>query len=159
MNKISELRRILGDNFSWNKARLDCVVRFLLALFAVRTVNLSEIAVGFVSRAKVTSRYKRLCRFFRQFKLDYAQVAIWIFKLFVTDCKVYLTIDRTNWFWGKSKINILTLGIAYEGTAIPLLWHLLDKAGNASASEHQAILTRFVALFGKDCIAGVLADR
>lgn len=40
-----------------------------------------------------------------------------------------------------------------------MLWNLLDKAGNASAKEHEAMLQRFIDLFGRDCIAGVLADR
>jgi hypothetical protein len=159
MNKVSELKRILGENFVWNKARLDCFARMLLALFSVRTVNLSEIAVAFAAKAEIDSRYKRLQRFFRHFKIDYADLARWIFKLFLADRQIYLTVDRTNWFWGKAKINILTLGIAYEGVAIPLLWNLLNKAGNATAAEHEAILRRFVDLFGKDCIAGVLADR
>jgi len=159
MSKVSELKRILGENFVWNKARLDCFSRMLLALFSVRTVNLSEIAVAFAAKAEVNSRYKRLQRFFRHFEIDYAILAKWIFKLFLADRQIYLTVDRTNWFWGKAKINILTLGIAYEGVAIPLLWSLLNKAGNATAAEHGAILQRFVGLFGKDCIAGVLADR
>ena len=34
-----------------------------------------------------------------------------------------------------------------------------QKAGNATALEHKAIIKRFVDLFGKDCIAGILADR
>jgi hypothetical protein len=37
MDKINELKRILGENLVWNKARLDCFVRMLLALFVVRT--------------------------------------------------------------------------------------------------------------------------
>lgn len=65
MNKISELKRILGENFVWNKARIDCFARMLLALFSVRTVNLSEIAVAFAAKTEVNSRYKRLQRFFR----------------------------------------------------------------------------------------------
>jgi len=32
--------------------------------------------------------------------------------------KFYLTMDRTNWQWGKKDINILTLGIVFKGTAI-----------------------------------------
>ncbi|HEY2566796.1 MAG TPA: hypothetical protein VGH95_03725 [Candidatus Aquirickettsiella sp.] len=112
MNKVSELKVMIGQTFSWNKARLDCFVRMLLALFAVRTVNLSEIAVAFASRAEISSRYKRLQRFFAQFKFDYSQIARWIFKLFFSGNKsYYLTIDRTNWYWGKSKINIFVLGI------------------------------------------------
>lgn len=35
--------------------------------------------------------------------------------------KVYLIIDRTNWYWGKQKINIFMLGIAYEGLQSPIL--------------------------------------
>lgn len=55
MNKISELKSILGESFTWNKARLDCFAWMLIALFAVRTVNLSELAVGFGSKALVIS--------------------------------------------------------------------------------------------------------
>lgn len=160
MDKISELTGILSDSLNWNKARLDCFVRMLLALFAVRTVNLSEMALGFVSKAQVTSRYKRLQRFFNLFKIDYHHIAKLVFGLFFNaDKKIYLTVDRTNWFWGKAKINVLTLGIAYEGASIPVLWVMLNKAGNATAAEHQTIIERFISLFGKDCIAGILADR
>jgi hypothetical protein len=159
MEKISELTRILKDNFNWNKARLDCFVRMLLALFAVRTVNLSEIAVGFASSAEKDSRYKRIHRFFSQFSFNYPALAKWIFKLFVGEKKIYLTIDRTNWYWGKTKINIFMLGVAYEGVSIPLLWNLLNKAGNASAQEHIDLVNRFVEIFGVSNIEGVLGDR
>ena len=70
MDKISELKGILGESLLWNKARLDCFVRMLIALFIVRTVNLSEIAVAFSSKASVSSRYKRLQRFFRKFERE-----------------------------------------------------------------------------------------
>lgn len=94
MNKISELKSILGESFTWNKARLDCFARMLIALFAVRTVNLSELAVAFGSKAKIRSRYIRLQRFFKQFILDYNLVAQWIFALFFRDKQsIYLTID------------------------------------------------------------------
>ena len=108
MDKISELRDILGGFLKCNKARLDCFTRMLLALFAVRTVNLREIAVGFSSDTQIDSRYKRVKRFLAQFKVNQSVLAQWILKLFFSEeKKFYLTIDRTNWFWGKSKINIL----------------------------------------------------
>lgn len=53
----------------------------------------------------------------------------------------------------------MTLAVAYEGVAVPLFWCLLNKAGNATAIEHRAMLVRFIRLFGKACILGVLADR
>lgn len=159
MKEVSELQRMLGKILIWNKARLDCFTRMLLALFVARTANLSEIAVVMASKAKVESRYKRLQRFFRHFRIDYNVIAKFIFNLFFAGRQVYLTIDRTNWFWGKAKINILTLAVAYEGVAIPLFWCLLNKAGNATAIEHRAIIVRFVRLFGQSCILGVLGDR
>lgn len=115
MKEVSELKAMLCKIFVWNKARLDCFSRMLLALFIARTVNLSEIAVVMAAKAAVGSRYKRLQRFFRYFRMDYDMIAKFIFSLFFEGKKVYLTIDRTNWFWGKAKINILTLAVAYEG--------------------------------------------
>lgn len=141
-DKISELKEILGGFLFWNKARLDCFSRMLVGLFRVKTVNLKEIAVGFVSPA------------------DVELIARWICKLFFpAEKKFYLTIDRTNWFFGKAKINILVIAMAYEGIAIPLFWKFLNKAGNASAKEHVEILQRFIKNLGKDCILGGLGDR
>ncbi len=160
MNPTSELKEILNKSFTWHKSRLDCFARILLALISVRTVNLREIAVAFKSRAKIDSRYQRLKRFFAGFKIDSDTLAQWIFNLFFSDDKkVYLSIDRTNWFLGKSKINILVLGVTYEGIAIPLFWKMLVGSGNATSEEHIEIIKRFTKIFGKDYIAGILGDR
>ena len=160
MLAISELRNSLSVHLHWNKARLSCLSKLLLALITVRTVNLRECAVAFQSPALVDSRYKRLKRFFSGFQFHHEAIARWIFHLFAQNQRVYLTIDRTNWRWGKSDINVLTLAIAHEGMAIPLFWlPLSNKGGSATAKAHQAILERFICLFGQSCIQGVLADR
>lgn len=131
----------------------------LLALFAVRTVNLSELAIAMASKATMSSRYRRLQRFFSEYEFNYDAIAKLIFYLFFAGKKIYMSIDRTNWYWGKSKINIFTLAIANEGVAIPIIWRLLNKAGNASGKEHCQLIAIFVRLFGSDCIAGALDDR
>ena len=160
MDALSELVKSLNGYFKWNKARLFCLAGMLLALISVRTVNLREMAVAFASDALLDSRYKRLKRFFAYFKMDFDTIARWVYGLyFSAGERIYLSVDRTNWYWGKSKINVLTLGAAHEGVAMPLIWRALDKAGNALASEHIDIIQRFVKLFGSHCIEGVLADR
>ena len=160
MNLFSELAESLKISFQWNKSRLNCFAGILLALIAVRTVNFREIAVAFLSDAHVDSRYRRIRRFFASFKIDFVVIARWIFRLYFLDGeKVHLTMDRTNWYWGKSKINVFVLSFTHKGVAIPLLWRALDKAGTASAKEHQEILQRFVDIFGKGIIADVLGDR
>ena len=52
MTDIRSLERTLLDNLPWNKARIKFVARFLLALYAMRTVNLSILATAFSGRAK-----------------------------------------------------------------------------------------------------------
>lgn len=160
MEQISELRRSLNGYFGWNKARMTCFVQMLLALLLTRTVNLNKLACVFMSEAAQSSSYRRIQRFFAQFKLDYDHIAGFIFRLFfVSGGQWHLTMDRTNWQWGKSKINILTLGIAFKGTAIPIYWMMLDKKGNSDTAERIALVKKFVSQFGKGCIASLLADR
>lgn len=161
MKYISELSRILSEQLAWHKPRIDCFAQMLLALFKVRSINLSEIAVAMDSKnASIDSRYKRVYRFFSRFNIDFTVVARWIFFLFFNENqKVYIAIDRTNWFFGKAKINVFMLSICYEGIAIPLFWRLLNKAGCTSSEEQIELLSRFVNTFGKNSIEGVLGDR
>lgn len=122
-------------------------VKMLMALFATRTVNLDRLADGITSDADKESRYRRLQRFFALFRIDFDVIAGFIFKLFFTaGGKWYLTMDRTNWKWGKSDIDILTLAIAYKGIAIPIYWELLDKRGNSDTQER--------ILYGKRSVLG-----
>ena len=160
MEHISELRESLNGYFGWNKARMTCFVSMLVALLVTRATNLNKIACSLASNATQSSRYRRLQRFFAKFMIDYDQIAGFIFQLFfVADGRWYLAVDRTNWQWGKSDINILTLAIIFKGTAIPIYWELLDKKGNSDTPERIALIEKFVARFGRNCIAGILGDR
>jgi len=160
MNSFNGLAGSLNRYFKWHKSRMDCFAGMLLSIFRVRSINLSEVAVGFTSERKIESRYRRLKKFFTDYSLDFDKVALFLYTLFFApDKKVYLTMDRTNWFWGKAKINIFVLGIAYEGMAIPIFWRLLPKAGSSNFEEQRALIKRFIKLFGKTQIEGLLADR
>lgn len=75
MTDIRSLEQRLLENLPWNKARIKFVARFLLALYAVRTVNLSILANAFSRSAQIESNYKRLQRFLRQFEMPYAELA------------------------------------------------------------------------------------
>jgi hypothetical protein len=160
MNTLNGLVSSLNVYLGWNKARMDCFAKMLLGLISARTVNLQEIAVFFKSEAKVSSRYRRLQRFFALFEIDLTLLARWIFKLFFSQCSsYYLIIDRTNWRVGKKNINVFMLAVAYEGLAIPLFWSLLDKQGSSHVKEQKALIFRFINTFGTQGIAGLLGDR
>lgn len=70
-----------------------------------------------------------------------------------------LALDRTEWKLGKTTINLLVLAVVCSGCAVPLLWLVLDKAGASDTGERVCLLQRFVALFGKDKVRFVTADR
>lgn len=53
MADIRSLEQTLLENLPWNRARTKFVVRFLLALYAVKTVNLLILANAFSSIAQI----------------------------------------------------------------------------------------------------------
>ena len=160
MKHINELEISLSSHLKWNKSRIGCLARMILAMIAVRTVNLVDIACAFGGgQTKALSNYRRLQRFFSEFDFSYCEVARILFGLFAGEGKVYLSIDRTNWQWGQSPINILMLSLVYKGTAIPIHWSMVHSKGNSNTETRIALIDRFIRQFGTQCVAGLLCDR
>jgi hypothetical protein len=159
MKHISELQATLSNFFDWHKCRLDCLAQIIQALFVVRTVNLTQVASAFKSEAKEESSYRRVCRFFTGFTFDMSKIVLLVFRLFPLGDKCTLILDRTNWKWGKTPINILMLSIAYRGIGIPLFWVVLNLEGNSCAEDRIDLLKRVVEQLGINRIGILLADR
>jgi hypothetical protein len=161
MEQINELSSMLNQHFEWNKARMDCFVGMLIGVLKSRSMNLTEIALAFPNGSvKVESRYRRIQHFVHSYPIDFDHIALFIMLLFCFNTtSYYLTLDRTNWQWGKKDINILMLAVVYRGVAIPVYWLLLNKKGNSNTCERVRLLRRFIKQFGKQSILGVLADR
>jgi hypothetical protein len=70
-----------------------------------------------------------------------------------------LAIDRTNWDFGKTTINILMISVTWYGMGIPLQWMLLPTAGNSHSSERTELLDRLRAAFPDMKIAALMGDR
>lgn len=156
---IKALRTVLSAHLDWHGARLTLLAQFILALLRVRSVNLAALAPLLSTRAKPSSNYIRLQRFLRTFAIDQASIARTVTGVLPLGERWVLTLDRTNWKLGRAECNLLVLGVAYHGIAIPLFWTALDKAGNSSTAERIALLDRFLATFGAERIAYLLADR
>ena len=159
MTSIRPLERTLADNVPWNKARINFLAKFLIALIQVRTVNLTEIASVFPGRAQEASHYKRIQRFLRCFEISYAVIAVLLVALIGVPSPWILTLDRSDWQLGKTPLNVLVLGIVYKGVAIPVLWTILEKKGNSNSIERIAIIDEFISLFGVASIRYLCADR
>jgi hypothetical protein len=75
MHQITLIRQTLPPHLGWHGARINFLALFLVALFRVKTVNFSELAVGDLGKAQSASHDKRLQRFFSSFELDYYAIA------------------------------------------------------------------------------------
>ncbi len=159
MKEINLFREMLQQHLRWNAARVGFVSIFLIALIRVRTVNLAEIATGLSSEAKVGSRYKRLQRFFREFEVDYESIALMVVKVMKIPEPWVISIDRTDWKFGKTVFNVLTLGVVHHGIAFPLVWIMLDKKGNSNTRERCELWNRFLEIFADRQIDFLSADR
>ncbi|MCP4401975.1 MAG: IS4 family transposase [bacterium] len=159
MTELSPLITALTATFDWHGARIAFVSQFLVALIRVRTVNLTEIATAFCGETTSDSHYRRIQRFFKDFPLTRAQIAVAVVQWLPLGQQWLLCLDRTNWKFGTMDINILVLAVAYKGVAIPLLWVFLDKRGNSNSFERIGILKHFLVEFGHERIQCLTADR
>ncbi len=131
----------------------------IIALCKVQTVSFERLSQGFESSSKRGSSLRRIQRFMACYVLDMDLIAKMIFALLPHKPPYRLLIDRTNWKFGDSNLNILVLAIAYKGVSFPILYQMLDKKGASHIDERIEIMNRYIDLFGKQTIKELLADR
>jgi len=160
-SKSSEFISILDNHFQGrvNLSRLKLITMFVFALCKVQTVGFEKLANAFDSEAMATSSLRRIQRFIAHYDLSSDLIAKLIFGLLPDKENLKLSIDRTNWKFGQTNINIFMLGITYKGVAFPLLFKMLDKRGNSNCQERIDLVNRFIQLFGTNCIDCLMADR
>lgn len=141
-----------------NRARIYIIVGLVIAIIKLGRVNLKKLAPLINPKRSDRTNYRRLNKFFEQFSFD-KKVRARLLGSFLPDESWILTMDRTNWKFGKVNINFLVLGVAYKGMAIPLFWYLLDKKGNSNHNERSKIIEDFIEVFGLEKIEVLVADR
>jgi len=101
-----------------NLARIKFFGMFICALCKVQTVCFEKLAASFETDAKSGSSLRRIQRFMADYALDTDWIARFIFKMLPHKPPYRLVMDRTNWKFGQTNINVLTLGRISE-----LSWH------------------------------------
>jgi len=124
------------------------------------TICLWRLAAYVASAAQTASVRRRFYRFFQFVRLDGTLAARVVVDLLGLSGKPWvLAIDRTNWDFGKTTINILMISVTWNGMGIPLLWMLLPTAGNSHTSERTELLDLLRAAFPDMKIAALMGDR
>lgn len=160
-HKVNEICSILEKNIQnkINKARIKLISMMILALCKVKTVSYIDLSNAFDSSASPDSSIRRIQRFMAEFNFPMEIVSKLIFSILPMKNNLTLVLDRTNWKFGKTDINILMLGVAYKNMAIPIMFKMLGKKGNSHTSERITLMSQFISWFGKDCIDCLVADR
>ena len=157
---LAPLVGTLRPHFDLSKTRLETLAVLLAGIANTRTVNLSHLASQFPGDALHDSNYRRLQRFFQHVRLDEDTAARLIVKMLkLLDRPRLLALDRTNWKLGSRDVNVLVLAVVTERFRIPLMWTLLDHAGNSSMAQRVALIRRYLHLFGASSIDALVADR
>lgn len=159
MADMRRLERTLAENVTWNKARINFLAKFTVALVQVKTVSLVQISSVMPGRAQPDSHYKRCQRFLRFFDLPFAEIARLVIKLLGITPPFVISIDRTDWYLGETPLNILMLSLVWKGVAFPLLWTVLEKKGCSDTAERIQLLEKYLKLFGSASLSFVTADR
>ncbi len=159
--KSSELYPILHEHFgkSMNLARIKALSMMVCAICKVQRVTYSKLASAFDSNAASKSSLRRIQRLIAQCEICIDLIAKLILKLILVQGPYNLTLDRTNWKFSNTNINILTLGIIYDGMAFPIVFKMMNKRGNANTRERIELLDRFIRLAGENSINHLMANR
>lgn len=159
--KSSELYPILHEHFgkSMNLARIKALSMMVCALCKVQRVTYTKLATAFDSEAAAGSSLRRIQRLIAECEIRTDLIAKLILKLIPVHSPYNLTLDRTNWKFSDTNINILTLGIIYDGMAFTIVFKMTEKWGNSNTQERIELVNRFIRLAGENSINHLMAYR
>jgi hypothetical protein len=142
-----------------HKTRQLFLVELLKSLIKSRSVVFSELADKIDKPIKSLSIERRIQDFFQKVKFDYEALLLLLLS-FVPYDKLVLSIDRTEWDFGKTQVNILCIVASIGKMAIPLYFEMLDNnSGNSNWKDRIKIFQSLIEKIGKERIQIILMDR
>jgi len=152
------LKQWLNKTLNWNELQLEFLVRLLIALRKIKTMNLSEVARVFVSNTKKMSIYRRIQRFFKEYPLSEEDIANIIIRKVGKRNKLVLIMDQIEWRFGQKGIKLLILAVKHKEIAFPILWKVIGRYHRSNAEMRKELIEKFIMLFDKKIIDYLIAN-
>lgn len=135
----------------------------VLAVLGQRTVSLVWLARHSAPPVKAESVYRRFQRFFAECVLPASKIGGLILALSPKPANGWvLAMDRTNWKFGKSHINILVVTVILNGVGLPIAWRMLPKKtkrGNSNQLHRVSLMKQVIAILPVSDIRALTMDR
>ncbi|MFA8450877.1 MAG: hypothetical protein ACEPOW_09305 [Bacteroidales bacterium] len=123
-----------------NKQRQAFFCLMLEGIIKGSTVQFSELSYHIESAAKEKSTERCIERFFNEVQLDYINLGRFLLS-FIHHKTYTLSIDRTEWDFGKTQINILCATVQVERMGVPIYFEMLDNnSGNSNYQDRIDLL-------------------
>ena len=160
---MENLQELFKPHLKLNKARLCCFVMLVLAVIGQRTVSLVWLSKHADTAAKSDSVLRRFERFFAQAALRPKQVGALLLALMPKPPGGWvLAIDRTNWQFGKTHINILVATVIVGKVGLPVAWRVLPKStkrGNSRKHHRIKLMEDLLSILPAEDIRVLTMDR
>ena len=102
----------LCSGLPWKNARLVCLSYLIVAMLRHRTVNLVKRSAEAEGGLLSESLYRRFQNFFLRFAMPFDDIArLVVEKLPRPEGGWVLSMDRTNWKYGRTHINLLVIAL------------------------------------------------
>lgn len=92
---------------------------FTSALPKLITTNLREIAVALKAGVKEDSNDRRIRRFLSDYEVRFATLGRLLIRLLPQKLPCKVLLDRPEWYFGETPVNVLMVGIGHKGIAFP----------------------------------------
>ncbi len=141
--------------------RIDTLQRLIdivLAMITAQNVNHLKLSPHMPGNSSVEAKKRRVERGVGDQQLT-MKVFLALILTRIPPGKWLLSLDRTNWDYGASPMNLLVLGVVIEGYTIPLIWDALEHTGNSDTHTRMWLVSQLLRVFPASRWRGLVADR
>jgi hypothetical protein len=147
----------------WKNARLVCLSYLIVAMLRHRTVNLVKLSAEAAGGLLAESLYRRFQNFFLRFVMPFDDIArLVVEKLPRPEGGWVLSMDRTNWKYGRTHLNLLVIALVVGKVAVPVVWRALPRAtkrGNSKTAHRIELMKRLLRVVPASEIRALTMDR
>jgi hypothetical protein len=157
---MKALSSSVSNHIKLSRTRHETLECLAFLIMQHGSICLWRLAAYVSTKAQTESVQRRFYRFFQFVRLDGSIMAPVVVEMLGLSGKRWvLAMDRTNWDFGKTTINILMISVIWNDVGIPLIWTLLPSSGNSNTGTRICLLDRLFETFPGLQIGSLMGDR